>query len=32
MGLPTATGTFSLTSSTNETRTVTINEKGMVDF
>lgn len=31
-GLPTATGTFSLTASTNETRTITINEKGMVDY
>jgi prepilin-type N-terminal cleavage/methylation domain-containing protein len=31
-GLPTATGTFSLTSSSNEKRTITINEKGMVDF
>lgn len=31
-GLPTATGTFTLTSQFNETRTITINEKGMVDY
>jgi prepilin-type N-terminal cleavage/methylation domain-containing protein len=31
-GMPNATGTFILTSQNNETRTVTINEKGMVDY
>ena len=31
-GIPNATGTFTLTSQTNETRNVTINEKGMVDY
>lgn len=31
-GLPNATGTFMLTSQTNETRNVTINEKGMVNY
>ncbi len=31
-GLPNATGTFTLTSQANETRTTTINEKGMVDY
>ena len=31
-GLPSATGTFSLTSQNSETRTITINEKGMVDY
>ena len=31
-GLPSATGTFILTSQANETRTITINEKGMVDY
>ena len=31
-GLPFATGTFILTSQTNEQRNVTINEKGMVDY
>jgi len=32
VGLPNATGTFILTSQNNETRNVTINEKGMVDY
>ncbi len=32
MGLPNATGTFTLTSQANEKRTITINEKGMVDY
>jgi hypothetical protein len=31
-GLPSATGTFSFTSQANETRNITINEKGMVDY
>ena len=31
-GLPQNTGTVSLTSSSNETRNVTINQKGMVDY
>ena len=31
-GVPSATGTFILTSQANETRTITINEKGMVDY
>ena len=31
-GLPNATGTFTLTSQVNEERTITINEKGMVDY
>jgi prepilin-type N-terminal cleavage/methylation domain-containing protein len=31
-GVPSATGTFSLTSQANEKRNVTINEKGMVDY
>lgn len=31
-GLPSATGTFTLTSQANEKRTITINEKGMVDY
>lgn len=31
-GMPTATGTFSFTSQANETRTITINEKGTVDY
>lgn len=31
-GLPTATGTTTLTSSINETRTITINGKGMVSY
>jgi prepilin-type N-terminal cleavage/methylation domain-containing protein len=31
-GLPNATGTFRLTSQANEQRTITINEKGMVDY
>lgn len=31
-GLPNATGTFGLTSQANETRNVTINEKGMVNY
>lgn len=31
-GLPSATGTITLTSNTNETRNITINTKGMVDF
>ncbi len=31
-GVPSATGTISLTSQANEKRTVTINEKGMVDY
>ncbi len=31
-GLPNATGTFTLTSQANEKRTITINEKGMVDY
>ena len=31
-GLPTATGTTTLTSSTNEIRTITINAKGMVSY
>jgi prepilin-type N-terminal cleavage/methylation domain-containing protein len=32
IGTPNATGTFMLTSQANEKRTVTINEKGMVDY
>ena len=32
IGLPSATGTFMLTSQANEKRTITINEKGMVDY
>ena len=32
IGLPNATGTFTLTSQANEKRTITINEKGMVDY
>lgn len=31
-GMPQATGTFILTSQANESRTVTINAKGMVDY
>ncbi|QQS15534.1 MAG: hypothetical protein IPK84_04165 [Candidatus Moraniibacteriota bacterium] len=31
-GMPMATGTVTLTSSANETRTITINTKGMVDY
>lgn len=31
-GTPSATGTFILTSQYNETRTITINEKGMVNY
>jgi hypothetical protein len=31
-GVPSATGTFTLTSQANEKRTITINEKGMVDY
>ena len=31
-GLPSATGTFTLTSQANEKRTITINEKGTVDY
>jgi prepilin-type N-terminal cleavage/methylation domain-containing protein len=31
-GVPSATGTFMFTSQANETRTITINEKGMVDY
>ena len=31
-GIPNATGTYILTSQANETRTVTINQKGMVDY
>jgi prepilin-type N-terminal cleavage/methylation domain-containing protein len=31
-GVPSATGTFILTSQANETRTITINAKGMVDY
>jgi hypothetical protein len=31
-GLPQSTGTFILTSATQETRNVTINQKGMVDY
>ncbi len=31
-GVPSATGTVTLTSNTNETRNITINAKGMVDF
>lgn len=31
-GMPMTTGTTTLTSSTNETRTITINAKGMVNF
>jgi prepilin-type N-terminal cleavage/methylation domain-containing protein len=31
-GIPNATGTFVLTSQNNETRTVTINEKGTVNY
>lgn len=31
-GIPNATGTFMLTSQVNEKRTITINEKGMVDY
>jgi prepilin-type N-terminal cleavage/methylation domain-containing protein len=30
--LPNATGTITLTSTTNDTRTITINAKGMVDY
>jgi prepilin-type N-terminal cleavage/methylation domain-containing protein len=32
VGTPSATGTFMLTSQSNETRNVTINQKGMVDY
>ncbi len=32
VGIPSATGTFILTSQLNETRTITINEKGTVDY
>jgi hypothetical protein len=32
IGVPSATGTFTLTSQANEKRNVTINEKGMVDY
>lgn len=32
LGLPSATGTFTLTSQVNELRNITINEKGMVNF
>ena len=32
LGIPNATGTFTLTSQINEARTVTINEKGMVNY
>lgn len=32
LGIPFTTGTFTLTSQTNEQRNVTINEKGMVDY
>lgn len=31
-GIPSATGTFIFTSQANETRTITINEKGMVEY
>lgn len=31
-GLPQTTGTITLTSNTNETRTITINAKGMVNY
>ncbi len=31
-GIPNTTGTIALTSNTNETRNITINTKGMVDF
>lgn len=31
-GFPQATGTFMFTSQTNETRSITINQKGMVDY
>lgn len=31
-GLPTATGTATLTSNTNETRNITVNAKGMVSY
>jgi hypothetical protein len=31
-GTPNATGTFIFTSQANETRTITINEKGMVEY
>lgn len=31
-GAPTATGTITLTSSTNDVRTITINAKGVVDY
>lgn len=31
-GLPTSTGTATLTSNTNETRNITINSKGMVNY
>ncbi len=31
-GLPNTTGTITLTSNTNETRTITINAKGMVNY
>ena len=31
-GLPQTTGSFVLTSNANETRTITINQKGMVDY
>ena len=32
IGMPSATGTFTLTSQNNEKRNVSINEKGMVDY
>ncbi len=32
LGVPSATGTFILTSQANETRTITINQKGMVEY
>jgi prepilin-type N-terminal cleavage/methylation domain-containing protein len=32
LGVPSATGTFILTSQANEVRTITINEKGMVEY
>lgn len=32
VGVPSATGTVQFTSQANETRNITINEKGMVDF
>lgn len=31
-GLPVSTGTITLTSSTNETRTITINSKGIIEY